>query len=139
MVYNNVKIAAGWDQTLDSNDNIETFTATGGSPQKFKAGKGGMVYFAVSEREYTEGQPRLDLSGAESFSGFETVIYIQQGCHPDAYAWLKSTYRGQVTCSVCLDGTTYAEYNALLRFEATRKDDGWLRVRYIFTLIETLP
>lgn len=139
MTFNNVKVKAGWDETLTSTENIETFTPNVGSPQRWKLGQGGMVYFGVVEREYSEGQPRNDISTAESFSGFETVIYVQPGCHPDAFAWLIANYRGQVTCSIPRFGTTYETFNAYLRFEARRKDDGWYSVRWIFTLHEVIP
>lgn len=136
--FNQVRVAADFDQTLDANDNIEAFTPNTGSPKPFKASRAGMVYFAVTSREFSEGEARLDMSGAESFAGFRQVAYIQPACHPDAYDWLVSNYRGQVTCSVPLRGTTYSTWNARLRFETSPSDTrpGWLQVRWIFTLIE---
>lgn len=138
--FNNVKIKAGFDQTLTDAENIESFTPNTGSPQQFKAGRGGMVYFAVAERDYSEGQERLDPDGGSSFAGFKQVRYIQHGCHPDAYDWLVTNYRGQVTCSVPLYGTTYTTWNALLRFtkEPSDERDGWYKVTYIFTLVEAV-
>lgn len=136
--YNDVRVKAGFDQTLTDSDNIEGFTPSGGNPQRFKLGRAGMVYFGVTRREYREGQSRFSPTSAESFAGFQQVVYVQPGCHPDAYAWLYDTYRGQVTCYVPLDGTTYSRWNAYLRFERSLRDDGWYEVRYIFTLIEAL-
>lgn len=137
--FNQVRVKANFDQDpLSDSDNIEGFTPTGGSPQKFKLGQAGMVYFGVTPREYSQGQARFDPTGAQAFAGFQTVTYTQPGCHPDAYAWLVSTYQGQVTCSLPTDGTTYAEYNAFLRFEKSNREDGWYEVRWIFTLIEAL-
>lgn len=138
--FNQVLVAADFDQTLDANDNIENFTPNVGSPQRFKASRAGMVYFAVTEREYSEGQSRFDPLSAESFSGLQVVTYIQPACHPDAYDWLVENYRGQVTCSVPLRGTTYSTWNAYLRFESSSSDSrpGWYTVRWIFTLIEEL-
>jgi hypothetical protein len=139
--YNEVRVAAGLDQTLSDSDNIEAFTPNTGNPQRFKAGRGGMVYFAVSQRVYSEGQARFDLNGAQSFSGKRTVNYTQPGCHPDAYEWLVANYRGLVTCNVPQDGTTYDEWNAWLHFEKSPSNDrpGWYSVRWVFTLIEAIP
>src|SRR5688572_4959145 len=95
--YNDIRLKANFDQALSDSDNLEGFTPTGGSPQRFKLGRAGMVYFGISQREYSEGQSRFDINGAEDFSGHKVVTYTQAGCHPDAYAWLVSTYRGQVT------------------------------------------
>lgn len=136
--FNQVQVAADFDQTLDSGDNIEGFTPNTGSPKPFKASRAGMVYFAVTERVYSEGQARFDPVSAESRAGFQVVTYIQPACHPDAYDWLVDNYRGQVTCSVPLRGTTYSTWNAYLRFEDSPSDvrPGWLQVRYIFTLLE---
>lgn len=138
--FNNVRIKAGFDQTLADADNIEGFTPTGGNPQRFKLARGGMVYFGVAERVYSEGDERIHPDGSVSFAGFETVTYTQHGCHPDAYAWLIANYRGDVTCYVPLDGTTYARYNARLRFEKRPSpvQDGWYEVRYVFSLLEAL-
>lgn len=136
--YNNVQMRVGFDQTLDDTYNIESFTPTGGDPQKFKLGQAGMVYFGVTKREYSPGQPRFSPTGAQSFAGFQTVTYTQPGCHPDAYAWLVATYQGQVTVYLPLDGTTHTTWNAYLRFEKTLREDGWYEVRYIFTLIEAI-
>lgn len=136
--YNDVRLKANFDQTLSDSDNIEGFTPTGGNPQRFKLGRAGMVYFGVTQREYAEGERRFDINGGESFAGVETVVYIQPGCHPDAYAWLVSNYRGQVTVYLPKDGTTSARYNALLRFQKDLKDDGWYSVRWLFTLLEQL-
>lgn len=138
--FNEVLVAADWDQTLDANDNIESFTPNTGNPQKFKASRAGMVYFAVASREFSEGQSRFDPFGAESFAGNRQVIYIQPACHPDSYEWLIANYRGQVTCQVCLDGTTYSQWNARLRFEKSPSQSriGWLEVRYIFSLVEEI-
>jgi hypothetical protein len=118
--YNQIRIKAGFGETLSDSDNIEAFTPTGGSPQKFKAGNGGMVYLAASERVFSEGEPRYHPDGSVSFAGFQTVTYTQPGMHPDSYAWLIANYRGDVTCYVAKDGTT------------------WYSVRYIFTLLEAL-
>ena len=136
--FNQVLIAADWDQTLDASDNIESFTPNTGNPQRFKASRAGMVYFAVQGREFSEGEPRFDALGGQDFAGHQVVTYTQPACHPDSYAWLVANYRGQVTCSVPLDGTTYSTWNAYLRFEksASASRIGWYEVRYIFTLIE---
>ena|SRR5688572_24024320 len=138
--FNEVLVAADFDQTLDANDNIETFTPNVGSPQRFKASRGGMVYFAVTDREYSEGEARFDPLSAQDFAGHKVVAYVQPACHPDAYAWLVVNYRGQVTCSVPLDGTTYTTWNAFLHFEksASAVRAGWYEVRWIFTLIEEI-
>lgn len=138
--YNHIRIKVGFDQTLTDSDNIESFTPTGGSPQKFKASHGGMVYLAAGERVYSEGEPRYHPDGSVSFAGFETVTYTQPGMHPDSYAWLIATYRSDVTCYVATDGTTYARYNARLRFEKSPSQavEGWYSVRYVFTLLEVL-
>lgn len=138
--FNEVQVAADFDQTLDANDNIETFSPNTGNPQRFKASRGGMVYFAVTEREYTEGQSRFDPLSAESYAGLQVVTYIQPACHPDAYDWLVTNYRGQVTCSVPLRGTTYTTWNAYLRFESSPSAarPGWREVRWIFTLVESI-
>lgn len=136
--FNNVRMKTGFDQTLSDSDNIEGFTPTGGNPQKLKFGQAGMVYFGLTQREYSPGQSRFDPTGAQSFAGFPTVTYTQPGCHPDAYAWLVATYQGQVTVYLPTDGTTYARYNAILRLEKTPREDGWYSVRYVFTLIEAL-
>lgn len=136
--FNNVRIAAGFDQALSDSDNIEGLTPTGGSPQKFKLGQAGMVYFGVIQREFNPGQPRFDPTGAISYAGYQTISYIQPRCHPDAYAWLRATYQGHVTANLPSDGTTSAEYNAYLRFEHSFNDDGWYTVRWIFTLIEAI-
>lgn len=136
--FNQVLVATGFDQTLDANDNIETFTPNIGAPKPFKASRAGMVYFAVSSRDFSEGESRLDPIGSEDFAGFRQVVYIQPACHPDAYAWLIANYRGQVTCSVSLDGTEYSTWNARLRFQKSSSSarPGWWEVRWIFTLIE---
>lgn len=136
--YNDVRIRAGWDETLSDADNIESFTPTGGSPQRFKLGAAGMVYFGVTQREYSQGQSRFDPTGAQSFAGFQTVTYTQPGCHPDAYAWLVDNYQGQVTVYLPTDGTTSATYNAILRLEKSPRDDGWYSVRWVFTLLEQI-
>lgn len=136
--FNNIRMKATFDQTLSDSDNIEGFTPTGGSPQKFKLGQAGMVYFGLTQREYSEGQPRFDPTGTQSFAGFETVTYTQPACHPDAYAWMVSTYQGQVTVYLPKDGTTYATYNAMLRLEKSNREDGWYQVRYVFTLLEAI-
>lgn len=138
--FNQVAVAADFDQVLDANDNIEAFTPNTGSPKRFKAARAGMVYFAVTNREYTEGEPRFDPLGAQSFAGRRQVTYIQPACHPDSYEWLVTNYRGQVTCSVCLDGTTYSTWNAFLRFEKSLSSThiGWYEVRYIFSLLEQI-
>lgn len=138
--FNQVKVAAGFDQTLDDSDNIESFTPNIGNPKRFKASRAGMVYFAVTGREFSEGEARFDPLGAEDFAGHKVVTYVQPACHPDAYAWLVANYRGQVTCSVPLDGTTYTTWNAYLRFEksASGVRRGWYEVNWIFTLIEEL-
>lgn len=135
---NNVRLKAGFDQTLSDSDNIEGFTPTGGDPQKFKFAQAGMVYFGLTQREYSQGQARFDPTGAQSFAGFQTVTYTQPGCHPDAYAWLVSNYQGQCTVYLPTDGTTSARYNAMLRLEKSNREDGWYEVRYVFTLIEAL-
>lgn len=138
--FNQVQVAADFDQTLDSGDNIEAFTPNVGSPKPFKASRAGMVYFAVTSRDYSEGQSRFDPLNAQTFAGLQIVAYIQPACHPDAYAWLVTNYRGQVTCSVPLYGTTYTTWNAYLRFEkgASSARPGWYEVRWIFTLVEQL-
>lgn len=136
--YNEVRMKAGWGKTLSDSDNIEGFTPNVGSPQRFKLGRAGMVYFGVTQRDYSEGQARFDPSGAQSFAGFQTVTYIQPGCHPDAYAWLVDTYRGKVTAYLPTDGTTSATFNAYLRFTKSLREDGWLEVRYHFTLVQSL-
>lgn len=138
--FNEVLVAADFDQTLDANDNIESFTPNVGEPKPFKASRAGMVYFAVTSREYSEGEARFDPLNAQSFAGFQVVTYVQPACHPDAYDWLVTNYRGQVTCSVPLRGTTYSTWNAWLRFETNRSDTrpGWLQVRWIFTLQEQI-
>lgn len=136
--FNNVRMKAGFDQTLSDSDNIEGFTPTGGSPQKFKLGQAGMVYFGLTQREYSEGQSRFDPTGAQSFAGFQVVTYTQPACHPDAYAWLVDTYQGAVTVYLPTDGTTSARFNAYLRFEKSLREDGWYSVRWRFTLIESL-
>ena len=138
--YNDVRVKAGFDQTLTDSDNVEGFTPTGGNPQRFKLARAGMVYFGLTERVYREGEERLHPDGSVSFVGLETVTYEQPGCHPDAYAWLISNYRGDVTCYVPRDGTTYARYNARLRFEKSPSQimAGWYEVRWIFSLVEAL-
>lgn len=136
--YNDVRLKAGFDQTLSDSDNIESFTPNTGSPQQFKLGRAGMVYFGVTQREYSEGQQRLSPTTAESFAGFQTVTYVQPGCHPDAYNWLKTNYRGQVTAYLPADGTAYSTWNAYLRFEKSLKEDGWYEVRWRFTLVEAI-
>lgn len=137
---NNVQVAAGFDQTLSDSDNIEGFTPTGGSPQQWKAGRAGMVYFAIFERDYSEGQPRIDFAAGESFDGFQKVTYRQPGCHPDAYAWLVSNYRGLVTAHLPLAGTTYADYNCKLTFQRrpSQAIEGWYEVSWVFTIIEAI-
>lgn len=136
--FNQVLVAANFDQALDSGDNIEAFTPNTGDPKPFKASRAGMVYFAVTGREYSEGEPRFHPNGAQSFAGFQQVIYTQPACHPDSYAWLVANYRGQVTCEVSLDGTSYSTWNAFLRFEKAPSSAriGWWEVRWIFQLIE---
>lgn len=136
--FNNVRVKATFDQSLSDADNIESFTPTGGSPQKFKLAQAGMVYFGVAQRDYSPGQSRFDPTGAQSFAGFQTVAYTQPTCHPDAYAWLVSNYQGQVTAYLPTDGTTSAVYNAMLRFERASRDDGWYAVTWVFTLIEAV-
>jgi len=137
---NTILVAADFDQSLTSNDNIESFTPNTGNPKPFKAARAGMVYFAVSERVYSEGQERIASDGSVSYAGFPQVVYTQPACHPDSYTWLITNYRGQVTCQVCTDGTTYSQYNASLRFkkEASPVKIGWYQVRWIFTLVEAL-
>jgi hypothetical protein len=136
--FNNVRMKANFDQSLSDSDNIEGFTPNVGSPQKFKLGQAGMLYFGVTQREHSDGQSRFDPNGAQSFAGFQVVTYTQPACHPDAYAWLVSNYQGQVTVYLPTEGTTAARYNAFLRFEKSRREDGWYEVRYIYTLIEAL-
>lgn len=137
--FNNVRVKATFDQALTDSDNIEAFTPNTGSPQKVKAAQAGMVYFYVGEREYSEGNARLDINGGESFDGFQTVTYKQAACHPDSYAWLIANYRGQVTASFPLDGTTYDDFNCLLRFtkRPSQVVDGWYEVLWQFTILET--
>lgn len=136
--FNELLVAAGFDETLTSADNIEALTPNTGEPKPFKASRAGMVYFAVTGREYSEGQARFNPLSAQTFVGLQVVTYVQPACHPDAYDWLVENLRGQVTCNIPLRGTTYTTWNALLRFESGPSDSrpGWLEVRWIFTLIE---
>jgi hypothetical protein len=138
--FNQVLVAADFDQTLDANDNIEAFTPNTGSPKPFKASRAGMVYFAVTGREHSEGEARFHPNYAQSFAGSKQVVYIQPACHPDSYVWLVANYRGQVTCEVSLDGTSYSTWNAFLRFEKASSSAriGWWEVRWIFQLIEEI-
>lgn len=140
MTFNNILLKANFDQTLTANDNIELFTPNTGSPQPFKTSRAGMVYFAITGREFSEGQERIDPTSAVSYAGFRQVRYTQPAMHPDAYEWLVANYRGQVTVSLPLDGTTQSTWNASLRFIKTPSSTkrGWLQVVFVFTLIEAV-
>jgi hypothetical protein len=138
MMINDVRIKAGWDEALIDLVNIESLTPTGGSPQTFKAGRAGMVYFALSNRQFNEGDERADLAGSVSFAGFQQVIYAQPAMHPDSFDWLVDNYRGQVTVYLPLRGTDGERWNAYLRFNssASAQRPGWVSVDWIFTLVE---
>jgi hypothetical protein len=140
MSFNTVLLAATFDQTLTGSNNIESLTPNTGNPKPFKASRAGMVYFAVSERVFSEGQERLSPNGSVSYAGFPVVTYTQLAMHPDSYEWLIATYRGQVTVSLALDGTTYSTWNARLRFVKTPSSTkrGWYAVQWVFTLIEVV-
>lgn len=138
MTFNSVLLAADFDQTLTANDNIESFTPNTGSPKPFKTSRAGMVYFAVTGREFSEGGERIDPTVAVDYAGFRQVRYTQPAMHPDAYEWLLANYRGQVTVNLPLDGTTQSTWNALLRFIKTPSSTkrGWYQVVWVFTLLE---
>lgn len=141
MALNTVLLAATFDQTLTSSNNIESITPTGGSPKTVHIPGIGDVYcYVLNAPLYSEGQERFDLNAGSGFAGFKQVTYTQQVMHRDTLAYMKTTYRGQVSVNVTLDGSTYSDWNAYLRFQHD-VDDGreWFRnVRYIFTLIEEI-
>lgn len=138
MTFNSILLAADFDQILTGADNIELFTPNTGSPQPFKTSRAGMVYFVVTGREFSEGLERLDPTAAVDYAGFRQARYTQPAMHPDAYAWLVASYRGQVTVNLPLDGTTQSTWNALLRFVKTPSSTkrGWYQVVWVFTLLE---
>jgi hypothetical protein len=138
MTFNDILLKADFDQTLTSADNIELFTPNTGSPQQFYGSRAGMTYFALTGREFSEGQERIDPTTAADYVGFRQVRYTQPAMHPDAYEWLVANYRGQVTVSLPLDGTQQSTWNAWLRFTKTPSSTkrGWYQVVWVFTLTE---
>ena len=141
MALNTVLLAASFDQTLTDSDNIESFTPSGGTPKTVNIPGIGSVYCYVNTApQYSEGQERFTPTSGSVFVGFKQVTYSQSVMHRDTLTWLKANYRGQVSVNVTLDGTTYSDWNAYLRFNHD-VDDGreWFRnVQWVFTLVEEI-
>jgi len=140
--FNSIQVAANFDQSLSDSDNIEGFTPNIGSPKTIHIhGIGDLYCYLDAFPEYSEGQSRLDFSTAQSFAGFQMVAYNQARMHRDTLAWLKTNYRGAVSVNLTLDGTTYSDWNAYLRFETSDKVEGmhwFIDVKWIFQLIEEI-
>lgn len=141
MPLNSVWLAATYNQTLTSADNIESFTPNIGTPRKVRVVGVGSVYCYVSSLStFSEGQERYDPSGAVSYAGFKTVTYVQERMHRDTLAWLIANYRGQVSVNLTQDSTVYADWNALLKFNKTLiPATEFYSVEWVFTLIEEIP
>lgn len=136
-----IRIAATYDVALGSLTNIEDLTPSGGSPKTRHIAGYGDFYFFIDETPYpgySRGEQRIDASAGQAFAGFEQVRYVQSHMHVDSYAWLKTNYEGQVTAYIRTTGTSYTRYNCQLRFEDEPSASGgaWLRVTWIFTVIE---
>jgi hypothetical protein len=135
---NQVRVASGFDQSLTDSDNIESINPSG-NPLTIHIPSIGDVYCVVNSTPlYSEGQARLSPDAGQSFAGNQQVTYTQPRMHKDTLSYLRANLRGQVTCNVSLDSTTYSEWNARLTFQSDPLQNGWFTVRWIFTLIEAL-
>ena len=122
MAYQDYRIAAGHNNAAGL-VNIEAITT------------GGLYFPPVRSRTtYEQGQAVERADGTLTFDGKPTVEWVMQALEPVMYSYLKTTYcaggySGLVTIRTRTDGTTYANFNALLRLpmpNALRSSEaGW--------------